>query len=175
MPWKRNNVFPLCRRPTDVSVNNINTERVTMETQQWVLFSAVVKLKYFILLTSLQLSIPDEDSDVMATSYLWQQREYSDIHVKHPTIFDRFETNLSVDDRVAYKSSTSNFTKIRPLEAELLREGQTERHDEAKRRFSRLTFKEPKSWPWPSLGSSRFAPVQPYKWPSPCSEILLSE
>jgi len=61
-------VFPLCRRPTDVAVNNINIERVTMEAQQFVLFSTVVKLEYFIMLTPFQLSIPDEDCDVMAIS-----------------------------------------------------------------------------------------------------------
>jgi len=61
-------VFPLCRRPTDVAVNNINIERVTMEAQQLVLFSTVVKLQYFIMLTPLQLSITDEDSDIVALS-----------------------------------------------------------------------------------------------------------
>jgi len=68
LPWKFNNVFPLYRRPTDVAVNNINIEGVTMEAQQFVLFSAVVKFEYFVILTPLQLSIPDEDSDVMAIS-----------------------------------------------------------------------------------------------------------
>jgi len=61
-------VFPLCRRPTDVPVNNINIERVTMEAQQRVLFSTVVKSEYFIMLTPLQLSIPDEGSDVIFTA-----------------------------------------------------------------------------------------------------------
>lgn len=61
-------MFPLCRRPTDVAVNNINIERVTMEAQQLVLFSTVVKLQYFIMLTPLQLSITDEDSDIVALS-----------------------------------------------------------------------------------------------------------
>jgi len=81
LPWKFNNVFPLCRRPTDVPVNNINIERVTMEAQQCVLSSTVVKLEYFIMLTPLQLSFPDEDSDVMAISRRWQQRQYLDFHV----------------------------------------------------------------------------------------------
>ena len=61
-------MFPLCRRPIDVPVNNINIERVTMEAQQCVRSSTVIKLEYFIMLIPLQLSIPDEDSDVMATS-----------------------------------------------------------------------------------------------------------
>ena len=33
----------------------------------------------------------------------------------------------------------------------------------------------PKRWPWPSLGSSRFTPLQPYQWSSSCSESLLFE
>lgn len=52
-----------------------------MEAQQRVLFSTVVKSEYFIMLTPLQLSIPDEGSDVIFTARRWQQRQYLDIHV----------------------------------------------------------------------------------------------
>jgi len=41
--------------------------------------------------------------------------------------------------------------------------------------YSRLMLNAPKRLPWPSLGSSRFTPVQPYKWSLSCSKILLFE
>lgn len=143
-----------------------------MEAQQFVLSSTVVKLEYFIMLTPLQLSIPDEDSDVMAISRRCQ-RQYLDIHVHahnswpiwNKLEFSRYNRIKVLKIKFHANSSSRSRTDIR----------RTDRHIEANRRFSRLMLNVPKRWPWPSLGSSRFTPVQPYQWLSSCSEILLFE
>jgi len=170
-------MFPLCRRPIDVPVSNINIERITMEAQQCVRSSTVIKLEYFIMLTPLQLFIPDEVSDVMATSRRWQQRQYLDIHVHAPNswpIWNKLEFSRQSCIKVLKikfheNPSSRSRTDTRRTDR------QTDRHDEANRRFSRLMLNAPKRLPWPSLGSWRFTPVQPYQWSSSCSEILLFE
>jgi len=82
--------------------------------------------------------------------FLWQiyvlgnENKHSDPHVKFPIFWPEFKQICIFSTDFDKKSPVSNFTEICPLEAALMhadRRIDTDGHDEANRRFSRLCEK----------------------------------
>ena len=64
---------------------------------------------------------------------------YIGLHVKYPLFSSNFNETLIFSRDFQKNPQISNLIKIRPLGAELFHaDGQTDRHDEAKSRFSKI-------------------------------------